>query len=133
MSSRRQDIASDPMPFDLLKTSAEELQRNITADKIERDVEGSTADKSGNNTTGPLSPEVYGFDKSSISQRGSPVPWASRDLAGLRSPSPAPPALGSGILSQKLRQLDRTKQAYNNASDGASDIASKASGYQQMI
>lgn len=129
-SAHRQDIASSPIPFHLLKTSTDELHRSPKADEIERDVEGSTTDRSGDDTPRPLSPEVYGFDKSSISQRGSPVPWGSRDLAGFRSPSPAPPAHGIGILSQKLRQLDRTKQACNNASDAASDIAGKASGCQ---
>ena len=129
-STRRHDIASSPIPFHLSKTSTDELHGNLTADKVEREVEGGATDKSGNDTPRPLSPEVYGFDKSGMSQRGSPVPWGSRDLAGLRSPSPAPPAHGSGILSQKLRQLDRTKQACNNASDAASDVASKASGCQ---
>lgn len=129
-SVRRQDIASSPIPFHLLKTSTDGLHGIFTADKFERNVEGSATDNSGDDTPRPVSPEVYGFDKSSMSQRGSPVPWGSRDLAGLRSPSPAPPAHGSGILSQKLRQLDRTKQACNNASDAASDIASKASGCQ---
>ena len=51
-------------------------------------------------TSHTQSPEVYGFDRVSTSQRGSPVPWSSGlDLAPRRSPSPA---LGTadGLLSR---------------------------------
>jgi Domain of unknown function (DUF4210)/Chromosome segregation during meiosis len=54
----------------------------------------------------PQSPEVHGFDRISTSQRGSPVLWnANIDLAGRRSPSPA--LVTDGLLSRKLRELEK--------------------------
>lgn len=52
----------------------------------------------------PNSPE-YGFERASISQRSSPVPWGTAIDLQPRSPSPA--FNGDGLLSKKLRELSR--------------------------
>ncbi|KPI43355.1 uncharacterized protein AB675_6693 [Cyphellophora attinorum] len=55
-------------------------------------------------TSRPTSPE-YGFERASVSQRGSPVPWGTTIDLQPRSPSPA--FNGDGLLSRKLKELGR--------------------------
>lgn len=96
--------SSVPVPFRLPRTLSPGLSRkeNRHPQQIRPP---SNAGSSGNSR--PTSPEVHvhGFDRSSTSQRGSPVPWGAAIDLQPRSPSPA--LNGDGLLSQKLRELGR--------------------------
>ena len=94
-------FSENPVPFQLAYIGAQASQKeNLELLK-------QTAGVPSSNLSRPTSPEVYGFDRSSVSQRGSPVPWGSTIDLQPRSPSPALNGDGQGLLSKKLRELER--------------------------
>ena len=108
-------FSSTPIPFHMGRSLPSQSVPERTGDQSD-DGEVETVSHEQDNhgkhnsemqTLRPQSPEVYGFDRISTSQRGSPIPWAtSLELAGRRSPSPAL-VTGDGLLSRRLREFGK--------------------------
>ena len=123
-------FASVPVPFHMGRSlpQATTVEPTATPAEVDRSDsshgEADSMNSTSMQTHRPQSPEVYGFDRISTSQRGSPIPWSSTlDLAGRRSPSPALASV-DGLLSKKLRELGRQNghTSAGEANGGDQDI-----------
>lgn len=79
---------------------------------------------SSGSSSRPTSPEVHGFNRSSTSARGSPVPWGTAIDLQPRSPSPA--FNGDGLLSKKLRELGRQAATKTSVDGDGSESGMKS-------
>ncbi|RMZ86967.1 hypothetical protein DV736_g5807, partial [Chaetothyriales sp. CBS 134916] len=105
---RRQVDAHSPPPFESASVSfalsrSSSHQGSLLAHGQTDQSHGLQTQPSGSISTSsqserPQSPEFYGFDKASTSQRGSPLPLASLGQSLSRTSSPTPAASGDGLL-----------------------------------
>ncbi|RMZ78552.1 hypothetical protein DV737_g3828, partial [Chaetothyriales sp. CBS 132003] len=107
--------SSSAMLFALSRASSHQQASFLAHSKTGQShrLQSQLSGSSNNSTSSPLerpqSPEFYGFDKPSTSQRASPLPLASLGQSLSRTSSPTPAASGDGLLSRKLRELSRQK------------------------
>ena len=119
-------FSSTPIPFHMGRSLPSTSVPGRTSDQsddgeveaVSHDQDNTGKHNSDMRTLRPQSPEVYGFDRISTSQRGSPIPWATDlELAGRRSPSPAL-VTGDGLLSRRLREIGKQRIPSSSSETG---------------
>ncbi|ETN37640.1 uncharacterized protein HMPREF1541_07263 [Cyphellophora europaea CBS 101466] len=115
-SSSPVSFSSPQLLFHTQQKQTQILHQEVSPAEVPQTSNGSSSHGSR-----PTSPEVHGFLRSSISQRGSPVPWGT--AMDLQPRSPSPVFNGDGLLSRKLRELGR--QTAKTSLDDNRDIDHK--------